>query len=67
MRPAEFEGFYYLCPANKDNEGWHSASHHLRVCVQCGANVRVDNSLSRWVLDVTYLIISEEPDITDLI
>lgn len=64
MRPAEFEGFYYLCPANDDSYGWHRA-HPFRdspqPCDQCGRDVKPDQRTSRWISTVPFLIIEEEP------
>lgn len=65
MRPAEFEGFYYLCPgAPADSDGWHSAipyGSHPRRCVKCGRMVRDDKFLGRWIYAVEFLLIEEEP------
>lgn len=65
MRPAEFEGFFFLCPANDDDRGWHHGysigPNDTQPCSLCGRLVKWDDDLGRLRYDVPFLWIYEVP------
>lgn len=67
MRPAEFEGFFFLCPGpDAHPDGWHRANVHSDDphCTACGRPVTdgtATTGLRRWIYRVPFLTIEEEP------
>lgn len=51
-RPADLEGFFYACPSDAQEEGWHVASLAEHVCINCHRTVTGNNPIGRWKWDV---------------
>lgn len=65
-RAADFEGFYFACPSPRSDEwdGWHVSGPLLDECLACGRPIRdahTSTGLNRWIYDLPFLLIEEEP------